>query len=598
MGGIAAALKKKNNASVEKPSGMGMGMKGVASAAAAAALKKQNNALGKKPFGIGMGMGMGGIAAAAAAAALKKKEVNDEDDEKAKRGTTSTFATESDPGQKILRNAEAHQVRRFLKLREVEPFFDFGSLDAFASKCLNLNDINSSFHSNPGREGQMVTLVIGGKVCKEGFIIAKDSKYYTIQIPVEAFKDGKIVIDKSVIGEAADGAARAQFENQGELIVPLSQDGYHQRNAGDKVNNRASDAASIIDKAKNDREETGPQNNYNSLGDEEGKDRVAGAAEVIAKAKESNSEIESKLEDTLFKDDPEYEKFFKMLKMGLPMGAVKNALTRDGKDPSIMDLDPNKSIKSQMKSDDDEEKDTGPALKDDPEYEKFFKMLKMGLPMGAVKNALTRDGKDPSIMDLDPNKSIKSQIKSDDDEEEEDTGPALKDDPEYEKFFKMLKMGLPMGAVKNALQRDGKDPSIMDLDPNKSMKGQTKKKKKKKKKLSKTVKKEKKPKVRRKKIYWNAIDKSKVQKDSLWGKIRGMVGMEKLMIDTSEFESLFTETLDPSQKKKKKASADNDAAKPKKSVQVIEGKRGMNGGIILARLKMDFKELAQIVNHM
>ena len=159
-------------------------------------------------------------------------------------------------------------------------------------------------------------------------------------------------------------------------------------------------------------------------------------------------------------------------------------------------------------------------------------------------------------------------------------------------------MGLPMGAVKNALQRDGKDPSIMDLDPNKSMKGQTKKKKKKKKKLSKTVKKEKKPKVRRKKIYWNAIDKSKVQKDSLWGKIRGMVGMEKLMIDTSEFESLFTETLDPSQKKKKKASADNDAAKPKKSVQVIEGKRGMNGGIILARLKMDFKELAQIVNHM
>jgi len=509
----------------------------------------------------------------------------------------------------------------------------------------------------------MVTLVIGGKVCKEGFIIAKDSKYYTIQIPVEAFKDGKIVIDKSVIGEAADGAARAQFENQGELIVPLSQDGYHQRNAGDKVNNRASDAASIIDKAKNDREKTGPQNNSNSLGDEEGKDRVAGAADVIAKAKESNSEIESKLEDTLFKDDPEYEKFFKMLKMGLPMGAVKNALTRDGKDPSIMDLDPNKSIKSQMKSDDDEEKDTGPALKDDPEYEKFFKMLKMGLPMGAVKNALTRDGKDPSIMDLDPNKSIKSQMKSDDDEdeeeedtgpalkddpeyekffkmlkmglpmgavknallrdgkdpsimdldpnksiksqmksdddeEEEDTGPALKDDPEYEKFFKMLKMGLPMGAVKNALQRDGKDPSIMDLDPNKSMKGQTKKKKKKKKKLSKTVKKEKKPKVRRKKIYWNAIDKSKVQKDSLWGKIRGMVGMEKLMIDTSEFESLFTETLDPSQKKKKKASADNDAAKPKKSVQVIEGKRGMNGGIILARLKMDFKELAQIVNHM
>ena len=195
-------------------------------------------------------------------------------------------------------------------------------------------------------------------------------------------------------------------------------------------------------------------------------------------------------------------------------------------------------------------------------------------------------------MDLDPNKSIKSQMKSDDDEEEEDSGPALKDDPEYVKFFKMLKMGLPMGAVKNAVQRDGKDPAIMDLDPNKSIKSQTKKKR------SKAPKKEKKPKVRRKKIYWNAIDKSKVQQNSLWGKIRGMVSMDKLKIDTTEFESLFTETLDPSQKKKKKSNTDTDSAKPKKSVQVIEGKRGMNGGIILARLKMDFKEVAQVVNHM
>jgi len=32
--------------------------------------------------------------------------------------------------------------------------------------------------------------------------------------------------------------------------------------------------------------------------------------------------------------------------------------------------------------------------------------------------------------------------------------------------FRMLKVGLPVGAVKNALQRDGQDPSIMDLDQN------------------------------------------------------------------------------------------------------------------------------------
>jgi hypothetical protein len=80
-------------------------------------------------------------------------------------------------------------------------------------------------------------------------------------------------------------------------------------------------------------------------------------------------------------------------------------------------------------------------------------------------------------------------------------------------------MGLPIGAVKNALTRDNKDPSIMDLDPNKSLASQTKK-------SSKTAKKKKEPKVRRKKIYWNAIDKSKVKTDSLWGKIRGMINLE------------------------------------------------------------------------
>ena len=56
------------------------------------------------------------------------------------------------------------------------------------------------------------------------------------------------------------------------------------------------------------------------------------------------------------------------------------------------------------------------------------------MPLGAVKNAMQRDELDPSIMDLDPEKSVASQLK-----DEEDTLP-LKDDPLYIKYFKMLKM--------------------------------------------------------------------------------------------------------------------------------------------------------------
>ena len=64
--------------------------------------------------------------------------------------------------------------------------------------------------------------------------------------------------------------------------------------------------------------------------------------------------------------DDSYIKYFKMLKLGLPVGAVKNALQRDGLDPSIMDLDPNKSVGSQLGIKEEELIDNGPPLKDDP----------------------------------------------------------------------------------------------------------------------------------------------------------------------------------------------------------------------------------------
>jgi hypothetical protein len=66
----------------------------------------------------------------------------------------------------------------------------------------------------------------------------------------------------------------------------------------------------------------------------------------------------------------------------------------------------------------------------------YFKMMKMGLPVGAVKNAIERDGKDPTVMDLDPEKSIAFQRGGGGGAKEEelvDTGPPLRDDPDYSK---------------------------------------------------------------------------------------------------------------------------------------------------------------------
>lgn len=55
-------------------------------------------------------------------------------------------------------------------------------------------------------------------------------------------------------------------------------------------------------------------------------------------------------------------------------------------------------------------------------------MLKMGIPLPAVKQALVKEGKDPSIIDMDPDKPFAKEV-------------LLKDDPEYSKFFQVRLCG-------------------------------------------------------------------------------------------------------------------------------------------------------------
>jgi len=74
--------------------------------------------------------------------------------------------------------------------------------------------------------------------------------------------------------------------------------------------------------------------------------------------------------------------------------------------------------------------------------------------------------------------------------------------------------------------------------------------------------------------------------------------MDQLKYDMKEFENLFTESSNPADKKKKARSGGEKSSKQKKAVQVIEGKRSMNGGIILARLKLEYSKLADMVDRM
>ena len=151
------------------------------------------------------------------------------------------------------------------------------------------------------------------------------------------------------------------------------------------------------------------------------------------------------------------------------------------------------------------------AIKDDPLYTKYFKMLKMHLPKMAVAMKATADGVDPAILDLDPNSPSPSGLMTDGEgnasvasageasagggggnplaamiankagggvgggggggDPNAGGGAKLKDDPKYAKYFKMLKMHLPPQAVKNKMQAEGLDPAVLDMDPEKPAPG-------------------------------------------------------------------------------------------------------------------------------
>ena len=171
--------------------------------------------------------------------------------------------------------------------------------------------------------------------------------------------------------------------------------------------------------------------------------------------------------------DPEYAKYFKMLKLGLPRESVIKAIERDGKDVKVLDLDPHRPLAEQKQNADEHDvpdkntalkalffkraaamaqkeenaasaalealfvKNSGPvqqegstpALRVDPEFQKYMKMLKIGMPRETVIKALERDGKDPNVVEMDPEKSYASQVKK------IESDPPLKE--EYAKFFKV-----------------------------------------------------------------------------------------------------------------------------------------------------------------
>ena len=78
-----------------------------------------------------------------------------------------------------------------------------------------------------------------------------------------------------------------------------------------------------------------------------------------------------------------------------------------------------------------------PRLRDDPVFEKYFRMLARGVPKDAVRHQMIRDNVDPRVIDCDPDKPLPDELSP------FTKGPPLRLDPVYGKYFKVS--GLRVG---------------------------------------------------------------------------------------------------------------------------------------------------------
>ena len=164
----------------------------------------------------------------------------------------------------------------------------------------------------------------------------------------------------------------------------------------------------------------------------------------------------------------------------------------------------------------------------------------------------------------------------------------------------MLKLGLPVGAVKNALERDGLDPTIMDLDPNAPLPttgasaGASHS-------SSKTKREKAPPKDthRRTRLHWDTTGVA-IKANSVWAMVDADDSLDALEIDEGEFANLFQAEISATAGNGAGAGGNrgNGGGGKKGVVQVIDPKRANNGGIILARLRMSYDDMARAVERM
>lgn len=307
-----------------------------------------------------------------------------------------------------------------------------------------------------------------------------------------------------------------------------------------------------------------------------------------------NGEVSSSIPVSVsVSDHPKFARYFKMLKFGLPLHVVKNKMTLEGVDASIIDkpadevvplesrpIEPKATLSnsnvpannnitvSGATMDDSGEK---VALSDHITYGRYFKMLKFGFTVDMVKNKLTLDGWDPEIITRSPSELVSAQpavsIKGN------SNGGGAGDARNNDRPFKLPLSNQKSGATTAAAPEEL---------------------------------------VRRKTVRVKGVDASRVSANSVWAAEEAEEAEGgKLHLDQEEFNRLFTERVEPAVKSSNNrfsaratvahinmsggpsgtgAAAAAPVKKPK-GVHLIDLKRAQNAAIALSRIKIPYEEL-------
>ena len=155
-------------------------------------------------------------------------------------------------------------------------------------------------------------------------------------------------------------------------------------------------------------------------------------------------------------------------------------------------------------------------------------------------------------------------------------------DPHYEKYHRMLKVGLPLPAVIHACERDGVDPTFLQRNRPSHHSPST----------SKGSEMQQQDSHRRTRLHWKILPR--FGKNSVWALLdRETDELDNLRIDPAEFSELFEAKKEDSRMSDTKQTFRDRSLQP-----LIDPKRNKNGSILLSALKRDPVDLARDVDEM